>query len=271
MKEKNAANWLFVIAAVLAVTGTIWAAKPAAQTAVVKPSAPVEINISAAMGLKDALADIQKEYEATNANVRLVFNLAPSGVLQQQLEQGVPADLFISAAVKQVNDLQSKNLVISSTRKILVTDRLVLVVSKNSPLAIDSFLDLQKVTKFGMGEPGTVPAGQYAMELLKTIGIWESVQDKAVRAKDVHTVIAYVESGNVDAGIVFATVAALTDKVKVVAGAPEGSHTPVAFPAVVMANARHPQEAEAFLNYLCSPQSAAVFKKYGFSFVGSNQ
>ena len=270
MKEKVVVNWLFILVAVLVVAGTIWATKPVVQTPV-KLTEPMEINISAALGLKDALQDIQKKYEASNPNVKLVFNLGPAGVLQKQLEQGVMADIFISASPKQVNDLQNQNLVVASTRKILVSDKLVLVVPKNSQLKIEGFQDLTRVTRFGMGEPGTVPAGQYAIELLKNIGIWEAVKDKAVQAKDVRTIIAYVETENVDAGIAFSTVAALSDKVKVVAAAPDGSHTPVTFPAVVMANSKHPQEAEAFLTYLCSPQSAAVFKKYGFTFVGSNQ
>jgi molybdate transport system substrate-binding protein len=268
VKGKVVVNWLFIVVAVIAVAGTIWAIKPVAP---VKLTEPVEINISAALGLKDALQDIQKEYEASNPNVKLVFNLGPAGVLQKQLEQGVSADMFISASPKQVNELQNKNLVVPATRKVLVSDKLVLVVPKNSQSAIESFQDLTKVARFGMGEPGTVPAGQYAIESLKSIGIWEAVKDKAVQAKDVRTVITHVETENVDAGIAFSTVAALSDKVKVVAVASDEWHMPVTFPAVIMANSIHPQEAEAFLTYLCSEQSAAVFKKYGFTFVGSSQ
>jgi len=270
VKGKVVVNWLFIVVAVIIVAGAIWATKPVAQTPV-KLTEPIEINISAALGLKDALQDIQKEYEASNPNVKLVFNLGPAGVLQKQLEQGVPADMFISASPKQLNELQNKNLVVPTTRKVLVSDKLVLVVPKNSQLAIESFQDLTKVARFGMGEPGTVPAGQYAIETLKSIGIWEAVKDKAVQAKDVRTVIAHVETENVDAGIAFSTVATLSDKVKVVAVASDEWHMPVMFPAVIMANSKHPQETGAFLTYLCSEQSAAVFKKYGFTFVGSSQ
>ncbi|SDF63174.1 molybdate ABC transporter substrate-binding protein [Sporomusa acidovorans] len=270
MKGRGVVNWIFLLVAAIAVAGTIWATKPVAQ-APVKPAAPIEVNLSAALGLKDALTDIQKEYETANPNIKLVFNFGPAGVLQKQLEQGISADIFISASPKQVNELQNKNLVVPTSRKILVADKLVLVVSKNSPSAIEDFQDLTRVEKFGMGEPGTVPAGQYAMEFLKNIGIWENVKDKAVQAKDVRTIISYVESENVDAGIAFSTVAALSDKVKVVAAAPDGSHMPITFPAVIMANAKHPKEAEAFLSYLCSSQSAAIFQKYGFAFVGSSQ
>lgn len=270
MKKTAMMIWLFVVVAVVAIAGSMWVTKPVAQIAA-KPAEPIEINISAALGLKDALQDIQKEYEAANPQMKLVFNLGPAGVLQKQIEQGVPADLFISASVKQVDELQRKNLIVPTTRRTLVSDKLVLVVPKDSKLSIDSFRELINVAKFGMGEPGTVPAGQYAVESLKNIGIWEAVKDKAVQAKDVRTIIAHVETGNVDAGIAFSTVAALSDKVKVVAVAPEGSHMPVAFPAVVLANAKHSKEAEAVLQYLCSEQSAAIFRKYGFTFVGSGQ
>lgn len=268
MNGKYAGNWLFGIIAIVALAGTIWAAKPVTQVPAKLPE-PITINVSAALGLKDVLQEIQKEYEASNKNVKIVFNFGPAGVLQKQLEQGVPADLFISASLKQVNELQNKNLVVPSSRKILVSDKLVLVAPKNSQLPITNFQDLKTVTKFGIGELGTVPAGQYALEALNSIGIWGDVKDKAVQAKDVRTIIAYVETSNVDAGIVFSTVAALSDKVKVVAVAPEGSHTPVSFPAVIMANSQHSKETEALLEYLCGSQSAAIFKKYGFNFVGS--
>jgi molybdate transport system substrate-binding protein len=270
MNGKRIIYWLLIVIAILLIAGPIWVAKKPDQPSV-KQVEPIEINISVALGLKDALTDIQKDYESANPNVKIIFNFGPAGVLQKQLEQGVAADLFISASPKQVYELQSKNLVVPTTRKILVSDKLVLVVPKSSQLAIDSFRDLSKVTKFGMGEPGTVPAGQYATECLKNIDIWEEIKDKAVQAKDVRTIIAYVESGNVDAGIAFSTVAALSNKVKVVAVAPDGSHAPVTFPAIIMANAKHPKETEAFLDYLCSTQSAAVFTKYGFTFVGLNQ
>jgi len=270
MKRKSVANVLLILIAILAVVGTIWTTKPISPTSI-KQVEPVEINISAALGLKDVLTAIQKDYETSNPNVKLVFNFGPAGVLQKQLEQGVVADLFISASPKQVNELQNKNLVIPTTRTTLVSDKLVLIVPKNSQLAIASFQDLTKVTKFGIGEPGTVPAGQYAIEFLENIGIWESIKDKAVQAKDVRTIIAYVESENVDAGIAFSTMAALSDKVKVVAVAPEGTHMPVTFPAVIMAGSKHPKETEDFLKYLCDPKSEAVFKKYGCTFVGSNQ
>ncbi len=236
-----------------------------AQSPAVPPVQPVEINVSAAMGLKDALGEIQKKYEADHP-VKIVFNLASSGALQTQIEQGAPTDLFISAASKQIDELQKKNLIIPATRKNLVGDRLVLIVPKDSRLDLHSFQDLTNasVTRFGMGVPETVPAGEYAKQVLGKLQVWETVKEKAVMPKDIHSVLTYVETGNVEAGIVFSTVAAASDKVKVAAIAPLNSHEPIIFPGAVVSSAKHPKEAEAFLQYLTSSDGMAVFTNYGF-------
>ncbi|MDR3593127.1 MAG: molybdate ABC transporter substrate-binding protein [Negativicutes bacterium] len=227
---------------------------------------PVELNISAAVSLKDALAEIQKNYAAKAPNIKLVYNLGASGTLQQQIEQGAPADLFISAAPKQMNDLEAKNLVNKATRKNLVENKLVLVVPQNSTLGLDKFEDITKpeVQKIAIGEPAVVPAGQYAQQVLQKLGLWDKVKDKAVQAKDVRTVLAYVETGNVEAGIVYKTDAASSPKVKIAATAPEGSHEPILYPVAVLSGTKQQQAAADFLAYLTGPESKAVFEKYGF-------
>ena len=226
----------------------------------------VELNISAAVSMKDALAEIQKNYQGKNPNVKLIYNLGASGALQKQIEQGAPADIFISAAPKQMNDLEEKNLVKKATRKNLVENKLVVVVPKDLKLEITKYEDLTKagLQKLALGETATVPAGQYAQEVLKKLQLWDKVQDKVVFAKDVRTVLAYVETGNVEAGIVYQTDAAASDKIKIAATAPEGSHQPIVYPAAVLSGSKQAQEAEAFLAYLFSPESKAVFEKYGF-------
>ncbi len=229
------------------------------------PAQMVEINVSAAMGLKDALGEVKKKYEADHP-VKIVYNLASSGALQSQIEQGAPTDVFISAANKQMDELQKKNLIIPATRNNLVGDQLVLIMPKASQLELHSFSDLANatVTRFGMGVPETVPAGEYAKQVLEKLQVWETVKEKAVLPKDIHSVLAYVETGNVEAGIVFSTVAAASDKVKVVAVAPQNSHEPIIFLGAVVSSAKHPKEAEAFLHYLTSPDGKTVFTKYGF-------
>ncbi len=231
------------------------------------PPQKVELNVSAAVSLKDALAEIQKNYETKNTTIKLIYNLGASGALQKQIEQGAPADLFISAAPKQMNDLEEKNLVNKATRKNLVENKLVVIVPTASTLNITTYEDLTKndVQKVSIGETGSVPAGQYAQEVLKKLGIWDKIQSKAVLAKDVRTVLTYVETGNVEAGIVYKTDAVSSDKVKIAATAPEGSHQPILYPAAVLAGSKQEKAAADFLAYLSTPESKAIFEKYGFT------
>ncbi len=258
---------LFLMAAILiiaAITTGCGGEKPATPAA---PPQKVELNVSAAVSLKDALAEIQKNYETKNATVKLVYNLGASGALQKQIEQGAPADIFISAAPKQMNDLEEKNLVNKATRKNLVENKLVVIVPTASTLNLTKYEDLTKndVQKVSIGETGSVPAGQYAQEVLKKLGIWDKIQSKAVLAKDVRTVLTYVETGNVEAGIVYKTDAVSSDKVKIAATAPEGSHQPILYPAAVLSGTKQEKAAADFLAYLSTPECKAIFEKYGFT------
>jgi len=231
------------------------------------PPPPIEINVFAALGLKDALLDIQKEYEAAHPNVKIVYNLAATGILQKQISQGAAADVFITAAAKNMDDMQEQKFISAKSRRDIVSNELVLIVPKESTLAIRSFTDLAngEVKRIGIGAPESVPAGQYAIDAMNYLGIWDQVKDKAVQAKDVVTIRSYVETGNVEAGIVFYTVAATSNKVRVVAVAPKGSHEAIIFPGAMVTNSKQPQAAEEFLNYLVSPEALKVFQKYGFS------
>lgn len=233
------------------------------------PAAPqkIEVNISAAVSLKDALEEIQKNYEAKNSNIKLIYNLGASGALQKQIEQGAPADLFISAAPKQMNELEKKNLINKATRKNLAENTLVIIVPKTSSNPITAYEDLTKdeFLKISIGETASVPAGQYAQEVLKKLEIWDKVKDKTVLAKDVRTVLTYVETGNVEAGIVYKTDAISSSKVKITAAAPAGSHQPILYPAAVLSGSKQSKAAEDFLTYLSTPECKVIFEKYGFT------
>lgn len=262
---------LFIVGALILAINIVAGCGSTSQAPQTPPTAaqqqPVELTISAAVSLKDALTEIQNKYQTKNPNVKLVYNLGASGSLQKQIEQGAPADIFISAAPKQMDELEAKNLINKATRKNLVENKLVVVVPKESKIEITSFADLAKdsVQKLALGETATVPAGQYAQEALNKLGVWDKVKDKVVFAKDVRTVLAYTETGNVDAGIVYKTDALSSEKVKITATAPEGSHKPVVYPAALLAAAKQPKAAEEFLAYLYSTESKAVFEKYGFA------
>lgn len=227
----------------------------------------VELNISAAVSLKDVLSEIQTHYQKKTPHVKLIYNLGASGALQKQIEQGAPADIFISAAPKQMNELEAKNLVNKSARKNLVENRLVLIVPQNSMLRLTMLEDLQKdeVKQISLGETKVVPAGQYAEQVLVKLGVWDKIRGKIVFAKDVRTVLTYVETGNVDAGIVYKTDAASSNKVKIIATAPEETHAPIVYPVAILAGAKQQTAATEFLAYLSSPEGSKLFEKYGFT------
>lgn len=231
------------------------------------PAAAVELNISAAVSLKDALNEIYKNYQVKNPNVKIAFNLGASGSLQKQIEQGAPADIFISAAPKQMNELQEKKLLKEGTRKNLVENKLVVVVAKDSKLNITKYEDLvdPSIKNLAIGETEVVPAGQYAKQVLEKLNLWDKVKGKVVFAKDVRTVLAYTETGNAEAGIVYKTDAASSDKVKIVATAPEGTHQPIVYPVAILANTKQEKAATDFVNYMFTPEGKAVMEKYGFS------
>ena len=265
MKNLSKVLLLGAVTISLLVAGCGGASQPPAPKAADAPK-PVELNISAAVSMKDALAEIQTNYQKKAPHVKLVYNLGASGSLQKQIEQGAPADIFISAAPKQMNELEAKNLVIKATRKNLLENKLVLIAPKDSTLSISKLEDLQNdaVKQISIGETKVVPAGQYAEQALKKLGVWEKIQSKIVFAKDVRTVLTYVDTGNVDAGLVYTTDAAASKKVKILATAPDGSHAPIIYPAAALSGTKNQKAAEEFLAYLAGPEGKSVFEKHGF-------
>lgn len=224
-----------------------------------------EITVSAAISLKDALDEIAQLCRAEVPGTVIHFNLGASGSLQLQIEQGAPVDIFISAAPKQMNALEAEGLVIAGTRRNLVENELVLIVPKGNQ-GISSFQDLVRpqVKVIAVGEPHAVPAGKYAEEVLKHLGIYDELKPKFVQAQDVRQALMFVETGNADAGIVYRTDAMTSNRVTVVATAPDGSHSPIVYPVAVLKNSRNISAAKDFVTFLLGPKSRAVFQKYGF-------
>lgn len=231
----------------------------------VVPAVPVELTISAAASLQNSLTEIQKVYTQKYPGIKLTFNFGASGPLQQQIEQGAPADLFISAGKSQMDALEKKNLLVDKTRVNLLRNELVLITGTDNK-SITSIQDLTKpgVGKISIGTPGSVPAGKYAQESLQSLKLWNTLQPKLVLAKDVTQVLTYVEMGSVDAGFVYRSDAQGSNQAKVVAAIPDSTHKPIVYPAAVIAASQHKQAAEDFLKYLESPQGQQIFTKYGF-------
>ena len=221
--------------------------------------------ISAAASLQNVLEAIDSQAEQT-VDASVNYNFAASGALQQQIEQGAPADVFISAASRQMDALQQKGLILTDTRRNLLTNHLVLIVPSNSTLNLTSFRQLtgEKVQKIAVGEPRSVPVGQYSEELLKNLGILEQVRSKLVYGSSVRNVLAAVESGNADAGIVYTTDRLISTQVKQVATAPDALHSPIVYPIAVLKDSKNPQTAKSYVEFLSSSSAKAVFQRYGF-------
>jgi molybdate transport system substrate-binding protein len=240
------------------------------QTTASPTQAPaITLSISAAASLTDALKEINALYIKNHSNVTITPNFAGSGTLQKQIEQGAPADLFISAAAAQMDALAKGNLIIAATRKNLLINSLVLVVPNDSTLGLTDFKDLasDKVTKIAVGDPKSVPAGTYAQQAFDQLGITAQVTSKYVMGADVKAVLSYVESGNVEAGLVYLTDAKISTKVKIVANAPAEINAKIVYPIAVVAASKVQEAAAAYENYLFSAEAKTVFEKYGFTLV----
>ncbi|MCC5665556.1 molybdate ABC transporter substrate-binding protein [Nostoc sp. CHAB 5784] len=223
------------------------------------------IVVSAASSLKEALQDIKTLYQQSKSNINISYNFGASGALQQQIEQGAPADIFISAAKKQVDALETKGLLLSGSRINLANNRLVLIVAQDV-VGITSFNNLtdSKIKKIAIGEPRSVPAGQYGEEVLKNLKLYDQVKSKFVFGNNVRQVLAAVESGNAQAGIVYATDAKTSNKVKVVVTADEKLHSPIVYPLAVIKGSKNISAARQFVQFLSGSQSKTVLRKYGF-------
>jgi molybdate transport system substrate-binding protein len=231
---------------------------------------PVNLNIAIAASLTGAMTEIDALYVEDNPDVTVTPIFAASGTLQQQIEEGATVDVFISAAAKQMNALSGEGLIVEDTRKDLLNNKIVLIVPNDSTLDITSFNDLatDKVHQIALGDPQYVPAGTYGQQAFDELGITDQVQPKLVLGTDVKAVLAYVESGNVDAGIVYSTDAYTSDKVKIVAEAPQAINAKIVYPVAVIKASASQDAAKKFIDFLFTDKAAAVFEKYGFSLVG---
>jgi molybdate transport system substrate-binding protein len=233
-------------------------------------AAKTDVMVSAAASLKGPLGEIEKTYEKSHKNVDLIVNYGASGALQTQIENGAKVNLFISAATKQMDALSKKKMIDEKSRVNLLGNKLVLITQLNNA-KVKGFgsLTTDAVKTVALGETKSVPAGTYAAETFKSLGILEAVSKKAVYGKDVKTVLTWVETGNADAGMVYYSDVTGNTKVKVVAVASDKSHSKIIYPAALIkgASSAKAKEAKAFLDYLKGKQAKIVFLKYRFDFL----
>jgi molybdate transport system substrate-binding protein len=232
---------------------------------------PVTLNVLAASSLSNVLKAINTAYTQANPNVTISLSTGASGTLQTQIENGAPSDVFLSAAIANMDNLQKDNLIINSTRKNIVDNTLVMVVPNDSTLGLTSFNDLtlSKVTKIAIGDPKSVPAGTYAQKAFDELGITAQIQSKFILGANVTQVLTYVTGGNVDVGFVYSTDALSSNQVKVVANAPADINAQIVYPEAVIQGSQAPDVARAYLNFLSSDQAKALFLQYGFTMAGS--
>ena len=229
-------------------------------------SAQNHLTVSAAISLKPALEAMRPDYERATGDT-LRFNFGASGGLLAQIKAGAPVDVFISAAEKQMDDLMRDDLGDPTTRVVVARGRLVLIVPADRGKGISGLTDLatDRVRRLATGQPKTVPAGDYAAQVLDKSGLSAAVEDKLVYGANVRQVLDYVVRGEVDAGIVYATDAHdAGDAVKIIVTIDESLHEPIVYPAAVVRRAINRQSAERFLAYLMSESAQRTFREKRF-------
>ena len=227
-----------------------------------------EILVAAAASLKNAYEDkLIPMFEEANPGVTVKGTYDSSGKLQTQIEEGLEADVFMSAAKKQMTALDEEGMIASDTIADLLENKIVLIVPTGNEKKLEKFEDIENADSIALGDPASVPAGQYAQEALTNLGIWDKIQDKVSFGTNVTEVLNQVAAASADAGIVYATDAAsMADQVEVVAEAPEGSLAKkVIYPVAVVKGTAHEEVAKEFVAFLQTDKAITVFEEYGFS------
>lgn len=228
-------------------------------------SEKVELNISAAASLQEAMAELEKEFKNINPDVKLTVNLGSSGSLMQQIQEGAPCDLFISAGAKQMDTLVEDGTVEKDAVKTLLTNDLVLVAAKGEKVDSLDALKTDDVEKIAIGDPESVPAGKYAKEVLDNTKLYDNVKDKLVLAKDVKEVLSWVQKGNADVGFVYLSDATGVDDVDVVLTTDDDSHSEIAYPVAVLKDSKQAKVAQQFEDFLLSDTAQNILEKHGFN------
>jgi len=223
------------------------------------------VTVFAAASLKNALDEVGAEYARAGGQAR--FSYAASSAIARQIEQGAPADVYVSADSDWMNYLAQRRLIVASSRRDLLTNRLALIAPADSKLALKIGRGMPIAAALGAGRLAVagpeVPAGKYAKAALTALGVWPSVSGKLAQAENVRLALQYVARGESPLGIVYDTDAVVERRVRIVGLFPAGTHPPIVYPAAIVASSRNPDAAK-FMAFMRSPRAAAVFKKYGF-------
>ena len=227
---------------------------------------PETITVSGAASLTEAFTNIASKFEKENPGMNVNLNFGSSGNLRMQVEGCAPVDVFASADENQMNILSNKSLIVNSSRKDFAHNSLVLIVPKSSTLNITNITDLANpnVQKISIGNPGTVPVGNYSLLALNKADLWSQLKNKAVLAEDVKQVLVYVERGDVDAGFVYKTdaKAAQPGTIKIVTVVPVS--TSIDYPLAVVSSSTHKEKAQKFIDFVTGKDGQDILNTYGF-------
>jgi molybdate transport system substrate-binding protein len=225
-----------------------------------------KITVFAAASLTNAMTEIATAYEKDNS-VLIQTSFAASSTLAKQIENGAPADIYISADTKWMNYLQDKNLINAESRLNLLGNHLVLIAPKGKSFKVETDKTFNFASAFNgrlcTGETESVPVGIYAKQSLKNLNWWDSIKTRIVGTQDVRAALVFVERGECEAGIVYETDAKVSEKVESIATLPDGSHDPIVYPLALIKNAS--AQATGFYEYLKSEKAKSIFTKFGFS------
>jgi len=223
------------------------------------------LTLSVAASVKDAILETEAAYQRDHAAIEFRNNFGSSGTLAREIEEGAPVDAFISAASKPMDDLETKGLIASGTRRNLLRNSLVLIAPLDSPLRDFQGLADPSIRLIALGDPASVPAGQYGRQTLAALHLFDRLNKKVVMGGDVRQVLTYVETGNADAGIVYVTDAQSSSRMRIVAFAPDWSHDAIVYPAAVVKASQSGGATRDFIDYLGNPEAQAIFVKHGFT------
>jgi len=231
----------------------------------VSPARAASVHVFAAASLTESLKEIAAAYEKQSGD-RIIFNFGASSFLARQIEEGAPADIFFSADEAHMDSLEKKAMIAQETRRSRLSNSLVIVVMADSPLPISSAKDLAEpnVKRLALADPKTVPAGIYAKQYLEKQGLWNAVAPRVVPTDNVRAALAAVESGNVEAGMVYKTDAGISKKVRIACHVPPAEGPAISYPMALVKEAKQPEAARRFHNHLDSQEAGRIFEKFGF-------
>ncbi len=227
-----------------------------------------ELTISAASSLREPLKIVAQSYEKSFPESGLIFNFGGTGSLSRQIINGAPVDVLLSAAEDEITVLINFGQILPDSHRILLTNRLMVVTPPDSEKISDfNQLALPEMRRIAIGEVYSAPVGQYAKEALENLGLWEKLKPKLIYAKDALQVLSYVETGQVDAGIIYKSDAIRTGLDSSALEIPAEIHSPIRYSGGIVATTQNKEKAARFLNYLSTDEAQVIFQSHGFGIV----